>query len=441
MKHPSKVKILRMKRLISKIILIYLISGNFIFAQDEDKPPKITLNGYISNMQSVMYENLNDLWLTENLIHNRLNFNWYISDKLTFSLQFRNRFIYGDIIRMDQLLEELDDQMDGDSLSEFFSVFGINPDNLNSGMGGYGNYVDNIDSDNGIVDLSFNVADGKTYLVNLFLDRLWLQYTSGNLEIKAGRQRINWGQTFVWNPNDIFNTYSFYDFDYPERPGSDAIRIQYYPNSVSTAEAAIKLDSANNVTAAGLYRFNKWSYDIQFLGGILNSEDFVLGSGWSGDIKGVSFRGELSYFYPMKNFEDTTGLFFASVSSEYIFSNSFTIQLEALYRQTPKTNDVSNFTEFYSGPLSVKKLSFTEYNIFAQANYPVTPLLNATLGGMIFMGEINGYYIGPSLSYSLMDNLDFSVYMQLFNGKFPDDQGIKHKQSFNLGFLRFKMSF
>ncbi len=430
-----------MKCLFSKILMISLLSINLAFSQDEDKQQNLTLNGYISNMQSVMYENLNDLWINENLLHNRSNFNWYISDKLTFSMQFRNRFIYGDMIRLDQLLKEIDDQSNGDSLSGFPSFFGIDSDNLSSGMSGYGNYVDNINSDNGVVDLSFNLAEGKTYLINFFLDRIWLQYTSGNLEIKAGRQRINWGQTFAWNPNDIFNTYNFYDFDYPERPGSDALRIQYYPNSVSTAEAAVKLDSANNITAAGLYRFNKWSYDIQFLGGILNSEDFVIGSGWSGDIKGVSFRGEISYFYPMKNFRDTTGLFFASVSSEYIFSNSFTLQFEALYRQLPKTNNISSFTEFYSGPLSVKKLAFTEYNIFAQASYPVTPLLNATIGSMVFMGEIYGYYIGPSISYSLTDNFDFSIYMQIFNGKFPDNEGIKRKQSFNLGFLRFKMSF
>ena len=32
----------------------------------------------------------------------------------------------------------------------------------------------------------------------------------------------------VWNPNDLFNAFSFVDFDYEERPGSDALRIQKY---------------------------------------------------------------------------------------------------------------------------------------------------------------------------------------------------------------------
>ena len=430
-----------MKWLACKIMLFSMLFGNLGFAQDDQKIRNWELNGYISNMQSVMYENLNDLWLTENLLHNRINFRWNISDKLTFSIQFRNRFIYGDLIRFDQLLKDIDDQLDGDTTSSITSLFGIDPGNLNSGLAGFNNYVDQIDSDNGIADLSLMIAKGKTYLLNVFFDRFWFQYTIGNLEITAGRQRINWGQTFVWNPNDIFNTYNFFDFDYPERPGSDAIRIQYYPGFTSTVEAAVKLDSAENLTAAGLFRFNKWNYDIQFLGGILDSEDLVAGFGWSGNIKAASFRGELIYFHPRENFKDTTGLFFASISSEYIFKNSLMLQVEALYRQLPKDFNVSDFSEFYSGPMSVKKLSFTEYNIFSQASYPVTPLLNATLGGMVFLGEITGYYIGPSLSYSLTDNLDFSTYFQIFSGKFPDNEGIKRKQNFNLAFLRLKMSF
>ncbi len=87
-------------------------------------------------------------------------------------------------------------------------------------------------------------------------------------QVTLGRQRINWGQTFVWNPNDIFNAYSYFDFDYIERPGSDAVRLQYFPSSSSVAEFAVKVDDENDITAAGLYRFNKWGYDIQFLAGL-----------------------------------------------------------------------------------------------------------------------------------------------------------------------------
>lgn len=32
----------------------------------------------------------------------------------------------------------------------------------------------------------------------------------------------------AWNPNDWFNTYNYFDFDYEERPGTDAIRVRVY---------------------------------------------------------------------------------------------------------------------------------------------------------------------------------------------------------------------
>ena len=113
-----------------------------------------------------------------------------------------------------------------------------------------------------MVDMSWNIFDKQSFLFNTTIDRLWLDLHYNKFQVTIGRQRINWGQTFVWNPNDIFNAYSFFDFDYVERPGSDAVRLQYFPSSSSAAELAVKVDDENDITAAGLYRFNRWGYDI-----------------------------------------------------------------------------------------------------------------------------------------------------------------------------------
>ncbi len=390
------------KQTFTAIALIAILLANTVLAQDQKKDKKWSLDGYISNVQSVIImDSLKDYWINDNLFHNRLNFHWFPSKALSVKIEMRNRFMYGD-------------QIKGDT---------------------GGTYIKSLAEDNGIADMSWNLAHGKSYVLNSMIDRALIQYTLNKFELTAGRQRINWGQTFVWNPNDIFNTYSFFDFDYPEKPGSDAIRLQFYPNTTSVADMAVKADSAGNITAAGLYRFNKFGYDIQFLTGVLNSQDLTLGMGWSGNIKSVSFRGEMSYFHPYRNFADTTGLFYFTIGLDYLFGNSFYLQFEALYMQVPKSFNVSNFLEFYSGPLSVKNLSFTSYNLFVQGSYPITPLLNGTLAVMSFP-EISGYYVGPSLSYSLTDNLDFSLYVQLFSGKFNSN-----RQNFNLGFLRFKYSF
>jgi hypothetical protein len=374
--------------------------------EQKEGSKKLEVNGYFTSMQSVMdMDSLEGRWITDYRLTNRLNFYFYPTESLVFSLQERTRFIYGDPIRND--------------------ISGI--------------YKKTMASDDGWMDLTFNLFDGNSYVFNLNIDRLWVKYTVSKLEITIGRQRINWGQTYVWNPNDIFNAYSFFDFDYEERPGSDAVRLQYYTGPASCAEVAVKADSSKKITAAGLFRLNKWGYDIQLLGGVLNSEDLVAGLGWSGDIAGAGFKGEVSYFHPYRNIADTTGLLFLSVGADYTFKNSLYIGFEGLYSPLP-VNSEMNFAQFYSEPLTVKNLSFAEYNLFLQVSYPITPILNASFAGMYFP-DISGYYLGPSCTYSLQDNLDFSVYLQFFKGKFPDITGSKVSQSFSLGFMRLKYSF
>ena len=242
-----------MKRILIFILLFILFSGAPVSSQE--KPKFLTVNGYLTTMQSVIFDSLSGPFLNENLLHNRINLKGYINENITFAAEFRNRLFTGDLVRSGSL------------------------------------YSDQIGKDQGWANLSWNVINKQSFFLNTAIDRLWMDFNYGKFQVRAGRQRINWGQTLVWNPNDIFNAYSFFDFDYVERPGSDAVRFQYYPGSSSAIELAVKADWQDNITAAALYRFNKWGYDIQFLGGYFNSEDIVAGTGWSGAIGTISFRG------------------------------------------------------------------------------------------------------------------------------------------------------
>lgn len=131
-------------------------------------------------------------------------------------------------------------------------------------------------------------------VVHSVIDRMLLQYTTNNWDIKIGRQRINWGINNIWNPNDIFNAYNFLDFDYEERPVNDALRIQHYLKNNSTLELAYK--PSKNITehiAAALYKFNKKknTYDWQLLTGIYKT-DVVIGGGWAGTLKTQVLRAK-----------------------------------------------------------------------------------------------------------------------------------------------------
>lgn len=388
------------KRFVNILFVVLLISAG-VKGQE-----KVTLSGYLSDMQTLCH--IPDNWLWENSLHNRLNLEFYPTNWLTGALQVRNRAIAGNTIRK------------------------------------FPGYAEGLDGDQGWLDMSWvaegNLGDSAGFVLASAVDRLWLQFTFGNLEVKAGRQRINWGQTIVWNPNDIFNSYSYFEVDYPERPGSDALRVSYYTGNASTIEVAAKIDSADRVTAAGYFRFNALGFDLQMLGGVYQEEDLFLGTGWSGNLGPTAFRGEFSYFRDLEQFKDTTGYLMASLGFDYTFSNSLWIQVEGLYSDFAKEMDVNSFLQFYSGNLDVKNLGFTDWSFFTSISFPFTPLINGGFAA-IWYPEWKGAYLGPSVDLSLNSNFDLSLIVQYFTAEFEYPSGDRLRENNTFGFLKFKWSF
>jgi hypothetical protein len=374
---------------------VILISVLPLFSQE--KQQVIVLNGYVTTMQSAMFDSLSGPVVYDNLIHNRLNFKGYINSHMTIAAEFRNRLFTGDMVRTNSSYSEM------------------------------------IGRDQGFADMSWNLISQNSFLLNTTVDRLWFDINAGKAQLRIGRQRINWGQTLVWNPNDIFNAYSFFDFDYAERPGSDAVRLQYFPSYSSAVELAVKVNYDNAITAAGLYRFNKWGYDIQFLAGWVNSEDIVLGAGWSGSIGSVSFRGEGSWFEPVEEFPVTEGTLLLTAGVDKIFKNNSMAQAQIMYCNNPLS--LTDFNSFYTGNLSSKDLAFSRFSAFGQFTWAATPLLNTSISGMWFP-DLKGYFAGPSLDLSLAENVDFSLIWQHFTSIMAGT-----KTRINIGFLRIKYSF
>ena len=368
---------------------------------------KVDFSGYMNDMQTVYLLEDNN-WIWENQVHRRLNFDYYPASWLKITLQERTRFLQGNSLR---------------KFPGYEQMFGL---------------------DGGWADLSFaqagEINDSTGYVYASMIDRAYAEFTLGDFVATIGRQRINWGQTFVWNPNDIFNTYSYFDVDYPERPGSDGIRLQYYTSMTSSFELAAKIDSSDKITAAYYCRFNAGSYDLQFLGGVLAEQDLVLGTGWSGNLWNTSFRGEASYFRDLESFKDTTGSFLISVGLDHTFANSLFLQTEVLYSGFAKDLDIYNFMQLFSQNMSIKNLGFTEWSIFGNISYPVHPLVNASMAGMYFP-DWKGFYFGPSLEISMTNNLKTSLIFQGFSAELKNLNGITERQNTFIGYARIKWSF
>jgi len=357
----------------------------------------LSAGGYATWLHTAMFEDPADDWVNSSMLHNRLNFKAYAGSNITFAMEIRNRFVTGDMVRLDPT------------------------------------YVPGLSADPGWADLSWNISKGNSYVLNMMIDRAYVDLTAGNFQVRAGRQRINWSQALIWNPNDIFNTYSFFDFDYVERPGSDAIRVTYSTGPSSSVEAAVKIDGVNRITAAALGRFTLMSTDLQFLAGVTDDEYFTAGTGLSGAIGSVSVRGEATFFAPLDGAGGEENNFTATLGIDKAFSDKVTTLVQAMYSSNPV--DLNGFTELYGGGLTARQLAFSKFSAAAQVAWTPVPLLSISLAA-IWFPDIDGFYTGPSLDFSLAENTDFSLVWQHFNSTIA---GLETE--LNLGFLRIRHSF
>lgn len=363
----------------------------------EDKSDRITAGGYASWLHTAMFEKPSEPWINSSMLHNRLNFKAYAGSKITLALELRNRFVTGDMISLDPA------------------------------------YVSGLSADAGWADLSWNISRGSSYVINTMIDRAYIDFTAGQMQVRAGRQRINWSQALIWNPNDLFNTYSFFDFDYVERPGSDALRLVYSTGPSSSLEAAVKVDGGNRVTAAALGRFSLLNTDLQFLAGITDDRYFTAGTGWSGAIGSVSARGEATLFTPVDGTEGENSNFIATLGIDKAFSDKFTALAQVMYSNHPVS--LTGFTDLYSGGLTARQLAFSEFSAAAQLTWSPVPLLSLSASA-IWFPDLDGFYAGPSADISLAENVDFSVLWQHFSSTFGEEE-----TRINLGFIRIRYSF
>jgi len=390
-----------------RIVLFFLMITALFGLQAQ----KVTLSGYIKDMQGLYYLE-NPLILTSrktfqsttyNQFHNRINLEWQVASNLRMELGVRNRITAGKLV------------------------------------GDIPGYAALFEADNGLIDLSWNLAEKQNWFMNTSIDRFYIDYTLKNFQLRAGRQRINWGINLVWNPNDLFNAFSYIDFDYEERPGSDAILFTWYSSGSSSLDLAMKSDSSGNHTIAARYLFNFHDYDIQFIGG-KNGDDFVLGGGWSGSIKDVSFRGEGSLFTPLYGkVKSSNTSVSATISADYTFKNSLFIHSAFLFNSSGSTkpgNGISLLNP--NNNLSAKNLSVGKYEVFGQISYPVNPIFAINLAGMLNPSD-GSSYLGPTATISLQDNLELMLTAQLMLGETGSEYG--NMGNMYAGFGRLRWSF
>ncbi len=384
------------------LILVFYISLSHLWGQ-EDTPSwwqeKNSIKAYVKYMNSSSFENLNFV-LNDNLIHQRLRWDTYWNDHFSSTLSFRNRIFWGNTV------------------------------NITS------NYASILDNNNQPIDMDWILIDKPALVMHTQIDRLYLSYVTDKWSVNLGRQRINWGKNLAWNPNDLFNAYSFFDFDYEERPGVDAVRLEYYLSGDSSLETAINYtEHWSENTLALKYNFHLINYDIQVLLAKYQ-QDIAAGFGWEGAIKNVGVKGEVSYFSPYGSESEEKEVWVWAVSVDYYFKNGWSASLGNLYTSNGLDNndlDLSLLTNFEQ---SAKRLMPNKNSYFLQFGKPLTPAISTSLS-TIYAKEFDGFYFMPQFSYGIAQNWDLDLVGQLFY-TLKDTDSFNKSQAVN---IRFRWSY
>lgn len=380
-------------------ILILLFCLVQLSAQ-EAKERNWTLNGYVKNLQAGIFVKnpFGDNYQQDNLIHNRLNFRWYPNEHLTFRAELRTRAFYGDIVR---------------ATPEYAAQIA--------------------DVNNDYFDWSVVLLDRPSWVIHTMLDRLYLEYNKNDWEIRAGRQRINWGINSVWNPNDIFNAFAFTDFDYEERPGSDALSVKRYLGFASSIELVAKAaNSWEETVIASRWQFNRWAYDFQVIGGYFQDQ-IAIGSGWAGSIKDLGFKGEWTAFFPLEKNQRTS--FALTLGTDYIFENSLYLNGGYLYNSNGSTQQ--DISQLFSFELAADNLYPYRHALFAQVSYPISPLVTSGIAIIYSPVEVHPLFINPTATVSIANNWDLDLVGQII----LNSQDGTYTSPIQAVFLRMKWSY
>jgi hypothetical protein len=276
-------------------------------------------------------------------------------------------------------------------------------------------------------DLNWNLIEKESILLRQNIFRVFTSFQTDNIQVTLGRQRIAWGTGFVWNPTDLLNPVIPVSIERDEKEGVDAAYLAIPLSALSRGEVAFA-PGKNEGESSGAIRLstNFLTYDISIIGGEFR-EDLVVGSDFAGYIKGAGFRGEFSYTW-----KEGEGNFFRGIlNGDYNLPHGIYVILELYFNGEGTTNKNEYDNESI---LSGESLSLAKHYLAGYMSTNITPLLGIGLYSIVNLDD-GSSLIGPSMNYSIIENLDFSLSTYFFTGS--DDSELGSQGNYYFAFLQY----
>jgi len=263
------------------------------------------------------------------------------------------------------------------------------------------------------------------YNDSIFLDNAYIKISFKYADLTLGKQQISLGTGYVWNPIDVFNTKDFSDPTY-EQPGHNAIRLDI-PIGSTYSILAIYTPEDNLDDSGGLLRLKgsishfdysliglerEWTFTdyLTFTPNVQKRK--VLGGDFVGQLFGLGIWGEVGYNY----MEDTENFWEQVFGLDYTFRSGTYLLCEYYYNSLGKTDyeqyDLNDWMQFFTA----ERKAVSRDQIYFLINHPLTDLANI---GCSAIASINDGSVAviPTLNYSIFEDVDLSIYLNLYLGK------------------------
>lgn len=240
------------------------------------------------------------------------------------------------------------------------------------------------------------------------LYRGWVEYETGPVQIRIGRQRIAWGSGRIWNPTDRFNPVQPTALEPEQKLGVDAGRLEWHyagNGSVIAIAAPGRTVSRTSRKTAIRWQDTFGEFDLALMAGRIQREN-MFGVDVTGNLGDASVRLE---WMQANNSQDgrygqiSTGMDYTWYPAW--FSNGLYMALEYFYNGA-------------AGSVSAKQdrlNSRSKHLLGGMLGYDVSPLWRFDLLWIADMQQ-SGWFVAPSIRWSAEKNVDISFFVQMPQG-------------------------
>jgi len=265
---------------------------------------------------------------------------------------------------------------------------------------------------------------------DLVVDRLNMQFSGDNINIKLGRQAVNLAATFYFTPNDFFAPFAAQTFYRTYKTGVDAARLDWQWDDLSQLSVYTVLNYPTDLTHSGNRQtapnWNETSI-LARVSTLMGSFEWaiLLGQDHGDDIVGLDFQGELFDWLGVRGeghlrFPDEQGQSRDtkfSLGLEHRFENTLTLRLEQFYQRSGASNE----QDYLLNKQVNTNTFFLAKNYTALgATYEITPLLNSD-AVWIYNYLDSSNLLALYATYSLSDESELSMGVNLPVGDPPEN--------------------